>query len=265
MKLEDILAIDTSPIDEDVIYDISKEWTCRYSYAPSCLPIKKWVCFLLLYRYIEKFVSAMNMSISLPEVKYCLSKKDKDVNADEYFINWQKGEFARKLFIRIMAECNWQYRTMAYEERTLTRMPETAPCNLDEWESAAKMVRKMNKCINPSRSDAKYHIFWNYNLGWYLQFRKQNARKVKLAFSKGDKKIEELLKEICRPLCIRFDEDFCMLDAGKYLLGLFEGRNSKGDVDFRMMNCLFFIRIVMLDKLLEYAMELFSMEKEDKM
>ena len=75
----------------------------------------------------------------------------------------------------------------------------------------------------------------------------------------------ELLKEICRPLCIKFEEDFCMLDAGKYLLGLFEGWNGDGAVNFRMMNSLFFIRIAVLDKLLEYAMELFKMNKEDKM
>ncbi len=263
MNLEDILAIDTTPIDEDVICDISKTWTCTYE--SSSLSIKKWVCFLLLYRYIEKFASTINMSISLPNVKYCLSQNDKDVNADKYFIHWQKGEFARKLFIQIMAECNWQYRIMAYKGRTLTRLPETAPCKLEEWKSAAKLIRKMKKCIQPSRSDAKYYIFWNYNLGWYLQFRKQNPRKIKLIFSEGDKKIEELLKEICKPLCIKFREDFCMLDAGKYLLGLFEGRNSNGDVDFRMINCLFFIRIVVLDKLLECAMELFNMEKEEKM
>ncbi len=263
MNLEDILAIDTTPIDEDVICDISKEWT--YTYASSRLPIKKWVRFLLLYRYIEKFVSTMNMSTSLPEVKYCLSKKDKDINAEKYFMNWQKGEFASKLFIQIMTECNWQYRIMAYKGRALTRVRETAPCKLDEWKSAAKLIRKMKKCIQPSRSNAKYYIFWNYNLGWYLQFRKQNPRKIKLAFSDGDKKIGELLKEISRPFCIKFKENFCMLDAGKYLLGLFEGRNSNGDVDFRMINCLFFIRIVVLDKLLEYAMQLFNMEKEDKM
>lgn len=263
MNLEDILAIDTTPIDEEVICDISTAWT--YTYESSRLSIERWVCFLLLYRYIEKFVSTMNMSISLPDVKYCLSKKDKDVNVEKYFTHWQKGEFARKLFIRIMTECNWQYRIMAYKGRTLTRLPETAPCKLDEWKSAAKLIGKMKKCIQPSRSDAKYYIFWNYNLGWYLQFRKQNPRKVKLAFLKGDKKVVELLKEICRPLCITFEEDFCMLDAGKYLLGVFEGRNSKGDVDFRMINCLFFIRIAVLDKLLEYAKELFSMEKEVKM
>ncbi len=56
-----------------------------------------------------------------------------------------------------------------------------------------------------------------------------------------------------------------MLDAGKYLLGLFEGWNGDGAVNFRMMNSLFFIRIAVLDKLLEYAMELFKMNKEDKM
>lgn len=256
MNLEDILAIDTTPIDEEMVCDISKGWT--YAYETSRLPIEKWVRFLLLYRYIEKFVSTMNMSISLPDVKYCLSKKDKDVNAEKYIMQWQKGEFARKLFVQIMTECNWQYRIMAYKGGTLTRLPETAPCKLEEWKSAAKLIRKMKKCIQPSRSDAKYYIFWNYNLGWYLQFRKQNLRKVKLTFSEGDKKIEELLKEICRPLCITFEEDFCMLDAGKYLLGLFEGRNSNGDVNFRMMNSLFFIRIVVLDKLLEYAMELLN-------
>lgn len=263
MNLEDILAIDTTPIDEEMICDISKERT--YAYASSRLSIEKWVRFLLLYRYIEKFVATMNMSLSLPDVKYCLSKKDKDVDAEKYIMLWHKGEFARKLFIQIMTECNWQYRIMAYKGRTLTRLPETAPCKLEEWKSAAKLTRKMKKCIQPYRSDAKYYIFWNYNLGWYLQFRKQNPRKVKLAFSEGDKKIEELLKEICRPLCIKFGEDFCMLDAGKYLLGLFEGRNGNYDVDFRMMNSLFFIRIVALDKLLEYARELFKMEKEGKM
>lgn len=263
MNLEDILAIDTTPIDEEVICDISTSWT--YTYESSRLSIKKWVYFLLLYRYIEKFVSTMNMSISLPDVKYCLSKKDKDVNAEKYITRWREGEFARKIFIQIMTECNWQYRIMAYKGKALTRLPETAPCKLEEWKSAAKLTRKMKKCIQPYRSDAKYYIFWNYNLGWYLQFRKQNYRKVKLAFSEGDKKIEELLKEICRPLCIKFEEDFCMLDAGKYLLGLFEGWNGDGDVNFRMMNSLFFIRIVVLDKLLEYAMELFKMNKEDKM
>ena len=263
MNLEDILAIDTTPIDEGVVCNISKEWT--YTYAISRLSIEKWVRFLLLYRYIEKFVVDMDMSVSLPIVKYCPSEKDKDVNTEKYLLQWQKGEFARNLFIRIMTECNWQYRIMTYKGSTLTRLPETAPCKLDEWKSAAKLIRKMKKCIQPYHGDAKYYIFWNYNLGWYLQFRKQNPRKIKLAFSDGDKKIGELLKEISRPFCIKFKENFCMLDAGKYLLGLFEGRNSNGDVDFRMINCLFFIRIVVLDKLLEYAMQLFNMEKEDKM
>ena len=262
MNLEDILAIDTTPIDEELICDISKEWT--YAYASSCLSIEKWVRFLLLYRYIEKFIAAMNMPISLPDVKYCLSKKDKNVNAEKYIMQWQKGDFSRKLFTQIMMECNWQYRIMAYKGKALIRLPETAPCKMEEWKSAAKLIRKMKKCIQPYRSDAKYYIFWNYNLGWYLQFRKQNPRKVKLAFQEGDKKIEELLKEICSPLCIKFGEDFCMLDAGKYLLGLFEGRSGKVDVNFRMINSLFFIRIAVLDKLLEYAMELFNMEKEDK-
>lgn len=263
MNLKDILAINTSPIDEVVIYGICKEWTRPY--ASSRLSVEKWVCFLLLYRYIEKFVATMNMPISLPDVKYCLSKQNKDVYVDNYIMRWQKGEFARKLFIQIMTECNWQYRIMAYKGKTLTRLPETAPCKLEEWKSAAKLIRKMKKCIQPYQSDAKYYIFWNYNLGWYLQFRKQNPRKIKLAFSEGDKKIEELLKEICRPLCIKFEEDFCMLDAGKYLLGLFEGRNGNFDVNFQIMNSLFFVRIVVLDKLLEYAMELFKIKKEEKM
>lgn len=72
MNLKDILAINTSPIDEVVIYGICKEWTRPY--ASSRLSVEKWVCFLLLYRYIEKFVATMNMPISLPDVKYCLSK-----------------------------------------------------------------------------------------------------------------------------------------------------------------------------------------------
>lgn len=258
MNLEDILAINTTPIDGEMICDISKAWT--YAYESSRLPIEKWVRFLLLYRYMEKFVASMDMSASLPSVQYCLSKNDIDVNAEKYIMRWQKGEFARTLFIHIMTECNWQYRIMAYNGRNLTRLPETAPCQLEEWKSAAKLIGKMKKCIQPSHSDVKYYVFWNYNLGWYLQFRKQNPRKIKLAFSKGDKKIEELLKEICRPLCLKFEEDFCMLDTGKYLLGLFEGGISNNDVSFRMMNSLFFIRIVVLDKLLEYAMELFKME-----
>ena len=126
MNLDDILAIDMTPIDEEVICDISKEWT--YAYASSRLSIKNWVRFLLLYRYIEKFVASMNMSISLPEVKYCLAEKDKYVNAEKYIMRWQKGEFARKLFVQIMTECNWQYRIMAYKGSALTRLPETAPC-----------------------------------------------------------------------------------------------------------------------------------------
>lgn len=263
MNLEDILDIDTTPIDEEAICNISKART--YAYESMYVSIDKWVRFLLLYRYIDKFVADMNMPVLLPDVKYCLSKEDKDVNAEKYIMRWQKGEFARKFFIQIMMECNWQYRIMVYKGSVLTRLPETEPCKLEEWKSAAKLIRKMKKCIQPYRSDAKYYIFWNYNLGWYLQFRKQNSRKVRLAFSEGDKKIEELLKEICRPLCIKFEEDFCMLDAGKYLLGLFEGQDGKGEVNFRMINYLFFIRIIVLDKLLEYAMELFNMEKEDKM
>ena len=263
MNLEDILAIDTTPIDEGMVYDISKIWVSTY--VSSHLSVEKWVRFLLLYRYIEKFIADMNIAVSLPVVNYCLSGKDKSVNIENYIIQWYSGEFAGKIFTQVMTECNWQYRIMVYKEKVLTRLPDTEPCQLGEWKSAAKLVRKMKKILKPNRSNAKYYIFWNYNLGWYLQFRKQNYRKVKLAFSEGDKKIEELLKEICRPLCIKFEEDFCMLDAGKYLLGLFEGWNGDGAVNFRMMNSLFFIRIAVLDKLLEYAMELFKMNKEDKM
>ena len=258
MNLEDILAIDTTPIDEEMVYDIGKIWGSTY--ASSHLSVEKWVRFLLLYRYIEKFIADMDIAVSLPTVNYCLSGKDESENIKNYIMQRYSGEFAEKIFTQVMTECNWQYRIMAYKGKALTRLPETEPCQLGEWKSAAKLVRKMKKSLKPNCSNAKYYIFWNYGLGWYLQFRKCNPRKVELAFSEGDKKIEELLKEICRPLCIKFGKDFGMLDAGRYLLGLFEGWNGDGNVNFRMMNSLFFIRIVVLDKLLEHAMELFKME-----
>ena len=64
MNLEDILAIDTTPIDEGMVYDISKIWVSTY--VSSHLSVEKWVRFLLLYRYIEKFIADMNIAVSLP-------------------------------------------------------------------------------------------------------------------------------------------------------------------------------------------------------
>ena len=120
----------------------------------------------------------------------------------------------------------------------------------------------MKKIIKPGRSDIKYHIFWNYHLAWYLQFRQRNPRKVELIFLEGDKKIMELLEEISSPLNIKMEEDFFMLDADKYLLGIMEGWFGQQKINFQTINYLFLIRIIVLDKLLKYAREL--LEKEEK-
>lgn len=125
-----------------------------------------------------------------------------------------------------------------------------------------KLARKMKKIIKPGRSDTKYHIFWNYQLAWYLQFRQRNPRKVELIFLEGDKKIMELLEEISSPLNIKMEEDFFMLDADKYLLGIMEGWFGQQKINFQTINYLFLIRIIVLDKLLKYAREL--LEKEEK-
>lgn len=262
MNLEDIFAINTSPVDEEIICGINK---APYSYyLSSCLPIENWVRFLLFYRYIEKFIISMKISVSLPDINYCLSKKDKSVDAEKYVIGWRSGDFARELFTQVMAECNWQYRIVSYNGKSWIRTPESGICKSAEWKSVVKMARKIKRTLKPNRSDVKYHIFWNYHLAWYLQFRQRNPRKVKLVFGEGDKKIEELLEKIGNPLCIKFEEDFFMLDAEKYLLGLMEGWSGQQKMNFQMMDYLFLIRIIVLDKLLKYAKELFEVEKEEK-
>lgn len=261
MSLKDILAIDTNPVGEKIIYDIGAAQDSPY--APVYLSIEKWTRFLLFYRYIEKFVAALGISVSLPAVNYCLSKKDRKVEVDKYVTQWQSGEFAKRLFIQVMTKCNWKYSIMTYKGEVLTELSVTQTSELEEWRSIVKLTEKMKKTLQSDYCNGKYYIFWNYYLGWYLQFRERNPRKVELAFMEGDKKIDELLKKICNPLCIRFEEDFCMLDGNKYLLGLFEGMNSSHEVNFRMMDYLFLVRIIVLDKLLEHAGKIF--EKEEKM
>lgn len=262
MSLKDILAIDTCPVDEEIICGINKVPPSYYS--SSSLSIESWVRFLLFYRYIEKFILTMEVSVSLPDINYCLSKNDKSVNAEKYVVGWQSGDFARELFTQVMIECNWQYRIVSYNGKSWIRIPETGICKSADWKSVVKLARKMKKTLKPNRCDIRYHIFWNNHLAWYLQFRQRNPRKVKLVFPEGDKKIEELLEKIGNPLCIKLEEDFFMLDAGKYLFGLMEGWSNKQKINFQMMNYLFLIRIIVLDKLLKYAKGLFEVEKEEK-
>lgn len=262
MSLEDILAIDTCPVDEEIICGINKVPPSYYS--SSSLSIESWVRFLLFYRYIEKFILTMEVSVSLPDINYCLSKKDKRVDVKEYVAGWQSGDFVKGILTQVMAECNWQYRIVSYNGKSWIRIPETGTCKSSEWKSVVKLARKMKKSLKPNRYDVKYHIFWNYHLAWYLQFRQRNPRKVKLVFSKGDKKIDELLKKINNPLCIRFEGDFFMLDADKYLFGVIEGWSGQQKINFQMMDYLFLIRIIVLDKLLRYAKELFEVKKEGK-
>lgn len=260
MSLEDILAIDTSPVDEEIIHSINET---ENSYGlSSCLSIENWVRSILFYRYIRKFAAFTDIFISLPAVRYCLSKKEKEVNVERYVAGWRSGNFARGLFTQVMTECNWQYMLVTYNGKNWRRMPETGSCRATEWKSALKLAKKMRKIIKPNYHNANYYIFWNYHLAWYLEFRKCNLQKVKKAFSEGDEKIEELLGKICSPLCIGFEENFYMLDTDKCLLGLFEGKDGGKEINFRMMDYLFLIRIVVLDKLLKYARELF--EKEEK-
>ncbi len=262
MNLEDILAIDTSPVDEEIICGINK---INSFYSSSYLLIENWVRFILFYQYLKKFFISMEVSVSLPDINYCLSKEDGNVEVEKYIKGWQSGDFASGLFTQVMAECNWQYRTVSYNGKSWIRTPETGVCKSAEWKSVVKLARKMKETLKPNRRDTKYHIFWNYHLAWYLQFRRRNPRKVQLFFSEGDKKIEELLEKIGNPLCIKIEEDLFMLDGGKYLLGLMEGWSGQQRMDFQKMDYLFLIRIIVLDKLLKFAQKLFGLEKEDKM
>ncbi len=261
MNLENILAVDTNPVDEEIICGINKG--APY-YSSSYLSMENWVRFILFYRYIKMFIISMEVSVSLPDINYCLSKKDKSVEVEKYIAGWQSGDFARELFTQVMAECSWQYKAVSYNGKSWIRTPETGVCKSAEWKSVVKLAKKMKKTLKPNRGDTKYHIFWNYHLAWYLQFRQRNPRKVQLVFSEGDKKIEELLEKIGNPLCIKVEEDLFMLDAGKYLLGLMEGWSGQQKMDFQMMDYLFLIRIIVLDKLLKCAKELFELEKEEK-
>ena len=171
-----------------MVYDISKIWVSTY--VSSHLSVEKWVRFLLLYRYIEKFIADMNIAVSLPVVNYCLSGKDKSVNIENYIMQWYSGEFAGKIFTQVMTECNWQYRIMVYKEKVLTRLPDTEPCQLGEWKSAAKLVRKMKKILKPNRSNAKYYIFWNYNLDGICSSGNKTTGKSSWLFRKGIKKLK---------------------------------------------------------------------------
>lgn len=261
MSLEDILAIDTCPVDEEILSDINKVPSSSY-YSSSCLSVEKWVRFLLFYRYIEKFIPAMEVSVSLPDINYCLSKRNEPVDIEKYVEGWQSGEFSKGIFTQVMTECNWQYRIVEYNGQSWVRIPETGECKAAEWKSVVKLARKMRKNLKPNRNNVKYHIFWSYHLAWYLQFRQRNPQKVELFFSKGDRKIVELLDKIGSPMNFNFEEDFYMLDADKYLLGVIDGYINWQKIDFRMMDYLFLIRVIVLDKLLKYAGELF--EKEEK-
>ncbi|MCH5248334.1 MAG: hypothetical protein J1E98_00305 [Lachnospiraceae bacterium] len=263
MSLEDILAIDACPVDEEILCDISDAVASHFSHY-SCygLSREKWVRFLLFYRYIEKFILAMEIPVSLPVINYCLSKKEGSVSIEKYVEGGQSGDFARGIFTQVMTECGWQYRIVEYNGQSWVRTAETGICKSAEWKSVVKLARKMKKIIKPGRSDTKYHIFWNYQLAWYLQFRQRNPRKVELVFLEGDKKIMELLDQIGSPMNIRFEENLCMLDADKYLLGVMEGYFNGHKVNFWTVKYLFLLRIVVLDKLLKYAGKLF--EKEEK-
>lgn len=263
MSLEDILAIDMYPFDEEILCDISDAAAWSSSYYSYCgLSREKWVRFLLFYRYIEKFILVMEIPVSLPVINYCLSKKEGSVSIEKYFEGCQSGDFAKGIFTQVMAECGWQYRIVEYNGQSWVRTAETEICKSAEWKSVVKLARKMKKIIKPGSSDIKYHIFWNDQLAWYLQFRQRNPRKVELVFSEGDKKIMEILDKIGSPMNIRFEEDFYMLDADKYLLGVMEGYYNGRKINFWTVGYLFPLRIVVLDKLLKYAGKLF--QKEEK-
>lgn len=261
MSLDDILTIDTCPVDEEILCDINKVPSSSY-YSSSYLSVEKWVRFLLFYRYFEKFIPAMEVSVSLPGINYCLSKGSDPVDIEKYVKGWQSGGFAKGIFTQVMTECGWQYRIVEYNGQSWVRTAETEICKSAEWKSVVKLARKMKKIIKPGRSDIKYHIFWNDQLAWYLQFRQRNPRKVELVFSEGDKKIMGLLAQIDSPMNIGFDEGFCMLDADKYLLGVMEGYSNGHKINFGTVEYLFPLRIVVLDKLLKCAGKLF--EKEEK-
>ena len=261
MSLEDILTIDTCPVDEEILHGVTE--VASSNYTPEYLSVEQWVHFLLFYRYIEKFVAVMEVSISLPAVNYCLSKEDGSVKVGEYVAGWRTGDFARGLFIQVMAECNWQYSVVTYTGEEWMAMPETETCKSAEWKSVVRLAVKMKETLQPDYHNAKYHIYWNYHLAWYLQFKKRYPQKIKMVFSEGDKKIEELLKKTGSPLCM--EEDFHMLDEDKYLLGLIEGGSGKQCVNFKMLDYMILIRLVVLDRLLKYARELFEAEKEGKM
>lgn len=262
MSLEDILAIETCPVDEEILCEINKA-PSPSDYFSTYLSVEKWVRFLLFYRYIEKFIPAMEISISLPSINYCLSKKSGSVDIEKYVEGWKSGDFAKGLFTQVMTECSWQYRIVEYNGQSWVWLPETGICNTAEWKSVVKLASKMEKNLKPDRDDVKYHIFWNYHLAWYLQFRQNNPRKVELVFSEGDRKIVELLDKIGNPMNVRLEGDFFMLDEDKFLLGVVEGYlNWNKKMDFYVMNYLFLIRVIVLDKLLKYASVLF--EKEEK-
>lgn len=262
MNLEDILAVETCPVDEEIICGISKVST--FHSASSDLSIENWVHFLLFYRYLEKYCPTMGVSVSLSAINYCLSKNHKTVDAEKYVIGWNSGDFAKRLFTQVMAECDWQYRITEYNGQSWIRNPETGICKSADWKSMVKLARKMKKVLKLNRNDIKYHIFWNHHLAWYLQFRECNPRKVQLLFSEGDKKILKLLENINHPLCKGYEENFFMLDADKYLLGLIEGWCNRQKINFQLMNYLFLIRIIVLDKLLKCAQEIFGTQKEEK-
>lgn len=262
MNLEDILAIETCPVDEEIICGINK--VSNYYSSSSSLSIENWVHFLLFYRYLEKFFPTMEVSVSLPCINYYLLKKDKTVDAEKYVIGWRSGDFAKGLFTQVMARCDWQYRIAEYNGQSWVRNPETGVCKSAEWKSMVKLARKMKKILKLRQDDTKYHIFWNHHVAWYLQFRERNPRKVKLLFSEGDKKILKLLENISNPLCKGYEESFFMLDADKYLLGLIEGWLNQQKINFQLMNYLFLIRIIVLDKLLKCAQEIFETQKEER-
>lgn len=251
MTKAEILRFDSQPFDSGVQAEELEYGTDLNT---------KEIHFVLFLRYMAHFAADYHQNISVPKLDYVLPVLGYNKTPKRF--GWAYEESKRsimeELFEGVLLSHGWGYYKM--QSAGSGAVPEIHAAKMPAVEERDEIWRVFKKDMPAlyGQEIACIYLCWNERLCRFKNFAEMHPKAIEKIFKEEAALIERLRRRIADPLAAGFGSEFCGYGKGCYCMAFYEGTIDAYEISFLDMDYNFFIRVILLDLLLQAAEEEFG-------
>lgn len=269
MTVTEILELNRQPFFTDILSDDMQDDTAMNIDTTHLIRIH------LYLAYYQIFCKKIGIQCDILQSCLFVKKKHNSYYRNHYEEYCElKEHMNTELFENIIGWSSWDYGKMVLDEVERFESAQdvdacitdwTGECNQlgtcsnAEWKNMALAVPELYIDSSENLDYIMVYICWNKKLASYLHYRKCNIDVVKTTFGAGDREIMMILQAINDPFQNATGLHYTELMPDRYLMGFFSGSNDEYSVGFSNLHLHFGLNIVVLELLLDAAIQIFGL------